>query len=101
MLQHPSAFPNMLCALDFFHSKFKEVAIIGDAGEPETQALLNKVFRAYCPNKVVACGKGGSLFLLKDRPQINGRATAYVCQDFTCGLPITSADDLQAEMERD
>jgi uncharacterized protein len=101
MLQHPSAFPNMLCALDFVHSKFKEVAIIGDAGEPETQALLNKVFRAYCPNKVVACGKDGSLFLLKDRPQVNGRATAYVCQDFTCGLPITSADDLRAEMERD
>jgi uncharacterized protein len=99
ILQHPSAFPNMLCALDFFLSKPKEIAIIGDDGDLDTQALLDKVFRAYCPNKVVACGKDGSLFLLKDKPQVKGMATAYVCQNFTCGLPITSANVLRVEIE--
>jgi hypothetical protein len=32
--------------------------------------------------------------LLHDRPAIDGRPTAYVCRDFVCSLPVTTADRL-------
>jgi uncharacterized protein len=36
--------------------------------------------------------------LLADRPLIEGRPTAYVCQHFVCKLPVTSAADLAAQL---
>jgi uncharacterized protein len=101
MEQHPSAFPNMLCALDFYLGNPKEIVIVGDSGEEDTAELLNEVFRIYCPNKVVACGESGGLFLLQNKPQVSGRATAYVCRNFTCGLPVNSAEALREAIQTD
>ncbi len=94
MERHPAALPHLLCALDFYITGSREIAVNGDPGSPETRALLNEVFHRYLPNKVVACGTGGDLFLLRDRPQVNGRPAAYVCRDFTCRLPVTTPQAL-------
>jgi uncharacterized protein YyaL (SSP411 family) len=94
MAQHPAAFPHLLCALDSYLARSREIAIIGHPADPQTKELLNEVFHAYLPNKVVACGMGGDTFLLRDKPQIESQATAYVCEDFTCGLPAISPRDL-------
>jgi uncharacterized protein len=99
MAQHPSAFPNMLCALDFYLTQPKEIAIVGDPGDAGTRTLLHEVFRVYCPNKVVACGIDSGSFLLKDKLQVNGLATAYICRNFTCGMPITSAGALHEAVD--
>jgi uncharacterized protein len=96
--QHPSSFPHLLCALDFFLGKAKEIAIIGDPRDEETKDLLHEVFRAYWPNKVLACGTDGGLFLLDNKPRIEGRATAYVCENFTCALPVSSPEDLRKKI---
>jgi uncharacterized protein YyaL (SSP411 family) len=40
----------------------------------------------------------GSLFLLKDRTQVDNKATAYVCEKFACKLPVTSPRDLAAQL---
>jgi uncharacterized protein len=96
MAQQPSAFPHLLCALDFFLGHPKEIAIVGIPCEEKTRELLRAVFRVYRPNKVVACGTDGGVFLLENRPQINGVPTAYVCENFTCKLPVTTAKELAA-----
>jgi uncharacterized protein len=95
MPKHPSAFSHALCALDFFLGKTKEIAIIGDPQEAGARNLLSEVFQAYLPNRVLACGAEGGLFLLENKPRIEGMATAYVCENFTCGLPVTSPADLR------
>ncbi len=97
--KHPSAFPHLLCALDFCLGQTKEIAIIGDPREKDTKELLRAVFRGYSPNKVVACGADGRLFLLENKSQIDGRATAYVCENFACGLPVTSPEILSDRLE--
>jgi len=94
MTLQPQAFPHLLCALDFYLGHAKEIAIIGHPYDEETKRLLREVFPLYLPNKVVACGKDGGLFLLENRPQILGSATAYVCENFTCSLPVTSPAEL-------
>jgi hypothetical protein len=36
--------------------------------------------------------------LLLERPQIDGRPTAYVCERFTCKLPVTEPAELAAQL---
>jgi uncharacterized protein YyaL (SSP411 family) len=38
------------------------------------------------------------LALLADRPMISDQPTAYVCRNFVCKLPVTSVDDLAAQL---
>jgi uncharacterized protein len=94
MAQQPSAFLHLLCVLDFYLGHPKEIAIVGNPGEEKTRELLRAVFTVYVPNKVVACGTDGGVFLLENRPQINGAPTAYVCENFTCRLPVSTAKEL-------
>jgi uncharacterized protein YyaL (SSP411 family) len=102
MVQHPQAFGHVLGALDFAISPVKEVAIIGQPASPATQALLTVVNRHYLPNSVLACAAPGDgqaiqiVPLLADRPLKEGRATAYVCQNFACQSPVNSPEELAA-----
>src|SRR5262249_16725743 len=99
----PSGFGRSLCALDFAVrpgaaafavGPVKEVAIVGDPEAEETQELLGVVRERHGPNVVVAVGKPDdvdateTIPLLRDRPQKDGKATAYVCERFTCKLPV-------------
>jgi uncharacterized protein YyaL (SSP411 family) len=93
MTKLPAAFANWLCALDFYLARTKEIAVSGNPEAPETRKLLNEVFRTYLPNKVVACGSGG-VPLLEGRTPVDGVPAAYVCENFNCRWPVTSAEDL-------
>jgi uncharacterized protein YyaL (SSP411 family) len=106
MAQHPTAFGHLLCALDLYVGPVREIAIAGDLAAADTRALLREVFGRLLPNKVVAVrppGPAGDeaerlIPLLADRPQQGGRATAYVCERFTCRLPVTDPAALAAQL---
>jgi uncharacterized protein YyaL (SSP411 family) len=38
--------------------------------------------------------------LLQGRAQIDGRATAYVCQNFACELPVTEPGALAEQLKK-
>ena len=40
----------------------------------------------------------GEVPLLADRPALEGRATAYVCEHFVCQLPVTEPEALAAQL---
>ncbi len=54
MRRYPSGFGRALCALDFHLSTPKEIAVIGDPADAETQALIDVIWQTYLPNKVLA-----------------------------------------------
>ena len=102
--RYASAFGRLLGALDFYLSTPKEIAIIGERETEETGKLLREVWARYLPNKVVAQTSGqdaraGEVVpLLQKRPMIDGHATAYVCEHFTCQQPVTSAAELARQL---
>ncbi|MDQ2715192.1 MAG: thioredoxin domain-containing protein [Chloroflexota bacterium] len=102
MVQYPQAFGHVLGALDFALSPVKELAVIGDPQNAGTLPLLDEVNRRYLPNSVIACAAadapeaGQAIPLLAERPQKDGEATAYVCQNFACLAPVNTAEDLAA-----
>jgi uncharacterized protein YyaL (SSP411 family) len=102
--RYASAFGRLLGALDFYLSTPKEIAIIGAAESEETRALLSEVWTRYLPNKIMAQTTEGDarsaevMPLLRDRPMINGRPTAYVCEHYTCQSPTNSAVELAGQL---
>jgi uncharacterized protein YyaL (SSP411 family) len=96
----PLGFAQWLCALDFALGQPKEIAIIGEGDD--ARQLLEVVRREYRPNQVVAVARGGGdspIPLLPGRTQLNGRATAYVCQHFACQMPVTEPDGLAEQIK--
>ena len=95
--RYPSGFGYALSAADFLLSTPKEVAIVGK-DEADIRPLLEETWRRYLPNKVVAVDFGDhpEIALLENRPLINARATAYICEHFTCQNPVTNVSSLAA-----
>jgi uncharacterized protein YyaL (SSP411 family) len=99
--QHPTAFAQWLLAYQLTSRALDEVAIIGPPDAAETGALLATTFATYRPAQVVAVSEtpaDSAIPLLHDRGQIDGQATAYVCQGFACQRPVTRASDLAAQL---
>ncbi len=90
--QYPSGFGRMLAGFDFFIGPSKEIAVVGDI-----KPFL-PVFRGRYLPRVVLAGGASNIALLKDRPRINGRSTVYVCENFTCSLPVTEPADLDKQL---
>lgn len=101
MAQHPQAFGHVLGALDFALSPVKEFAIMGNPSEAGTLTLLEVINGRYLPNSVLACADPAdseavqAVPLLADRPLKEGKATAYVCQNFACLAPVNTAEELE------
>ena len=100
----PMGMGHWLCALDFYLSSPREIAIIGDRSEADTRALLDVVYGRYLPNVVVAGAPGalpedGAIPLLRERGMIDGKPTAYVCENYACQLPVTGPEALAVQLD--
>ena len=90
--QHPESFAHLLRAIDFHLAPTKEVALIGD----DLAELASAVRGGHRPHLVLAGGPQGSSVpeLLLDRPTVEGKPAAYVCENFACRQPATEISEL-------
>jgi uncharacterized protein YyaL (SSP411 family) len=104
LARYPSAFGRLFAALDFYLSSPKEIAIVGPRADAGTEALVREVWRRFIPNKVVAQAEETDataaelIPLLRERKMLNGVATAYVCEHYTCQTPVTTPAELSAQL---
>jgi len=100
--QYANGFSYWLGGLDYALATVKEVALIGPPDEAEMQAMLAVLQKSYRPHQVVALASAPTtespIPLLNDRPQQDGQSTVYVCQNFACQLPVTTAAALQEQL---
>jgi uncharacterized protein YyaL (SSP411 family) len=88
---HPQAFGHLLQALDFHLARVQEVALVGE----DTGELARVVRGRFRPHLVLAGGAADGVPLLEDRPPVDGRPAAYVCERFACQAPVTEPEDLE------
>jgi hypothetical protein len=95
----------MLAALSTYHAGMPQVVIAGESGAPDTRALEDVVRRRYMPTAIVVpisdAHRPALTRLLRwteALPMRDGKATAYVCRDFACEMPATSAPALEAQL---
>ena len=96
------SFSAMLGSLHFSFSKAKEIVISGRRGEKKTELLLAELRREYHPNIVVSFLENGKdsetekiIPLTSGRSMVNDLATAYVCEDKSCKMPVQSVGELR------
>jgi len=99
MSHFPGGFAHWLCAADFIYSAPQELAIAGKFGKTRTMAMLDVANNRYRPNLVTAVGVNGDVVpLLANRPQIEGKATAYLCRHFVCQQPLIDPNKLALQL---
>jgi len=95
--RYAQAFGRVLSAIEFHLNPIKEIVILGEKGNE----LERKVWREYLPNKIVVLVEGRSetsIPLLRERQMIDGKPTAYVCENFVCQKPVTTVEDLAIQI---
>jgi uncharacterized protein YyaL (SSP411 family) len=99
--QLPSAFTMLLTAVEFSMGSSYEVVVAGATEAQDTQQMLGALRKPFVPHKVV-------LFRSTDRDpeilsvapyteahkSIDGRATAYVCRNYSCEVPTTDPQQM-------
>lgn len=90
----PLAYCQFLQALDFALGPTFEVVIAGNMEDQDTKEMLSIIGRSFLPNMVLLLKEDDSIEKFapytKDMVTTDGRATAYVCQGFSCSMPIMS-----------
>ncbi len=102
MEQAPGYSSAMLMALNFWLGPTQEIVIAGDADKQDTKQMLNLVRRKFLPNAIVVLHEqnpSGSdieqvVPFIKHQTTIDGKATAYVCENYVCNRPINEIDKL-------
>jgi uncharacterized protein len=101
MHRQPTGFGSLLQALQAHASPMREIAIIGNLEQDDTKALLKLVNDRYCPHVSVVVAPPGESYLpvLEQREMIGNRATAYVCENLACQMPVTTPEELETLLQ--
>jgi uncharacterized protein YyaL (SSP411 family) len=100
-VNHPEAVAHLLRAIDFDVAPTKEVALVAPPGANGLGELAAPVRERFLPHVVLAGGPEGtrSPELMRERAAVEGRAAAYVCENFACKRPVTEAGQLAAALD--
>jgi uncharacterized protein len=82
----------------------REIVIVGQPQEDAVQELLAEIHSIYLPNTLVQIVAPEKTLadispLLAGKKQIDGKPTAYVCENFTCSAPVTSPGEFKKLLE--
>ena len=98
--------PMLLAGLSAWHADHTQIVIVGPAAREDTLALQQEAARRYRPFAVVVPVRPGPaqdalsalMPFVGPMRMREGRATAYVCRDFTCREPVTDIAALSAQL---
>ena len=107
MEQQPFGYGSLVGVSIDYLIKPQEIVLIGEPDAADTGDMLDTVYRSYVPYKTLIQidpqhveSAVAALPLLRDvlagKSQVGGKATVYVCHDFTCSLPVTEPAELAA-----
>ncbi len=104
MESQPFGFAHLLCGLDFYLTKPKEIVVIGDPQNSHTRELLSEIHSLYLPNFTLQLAKPNESLekvspLLQGKTAIDGKPTIYVCHNYTCSAPVTDWSELKPLLE--
>jgi uncharacterized protein YyaL (SSP411 family) len=99
----PSTATHLLSGLAFALGPSQEIVLSGD----DVHAMHRAVFACFMPNKVVIHRPSGesppivaTAPYTREQRAISGKATAYVCTNYMCKLPITDVKTLKAGLKQ-
>ncbi len=104
MAEHPAGFTRLLGVLDSVLSGSKEAAIIGPLQDASMKELHSVLYRTYLPNHTFVHASSLEtaprwIPLLEQRGMLNGKPTAYVCENMACKSPTNDPIELALQLK--
>ena len=107
MRQSPTAFTAMMVALEQALGPAQEIVIAGSQRPAEAAALVRQVRSHFLPNAVLVFHPAGTegkaieqiVPFVANLGPVEGRAAAYVCENYTCRQPVTKPEDLDGILD--
>jgi uncharacterized protein YyaL (SSP411 family) len=103
----PMSYTFFMSALNFVVGPSYEIIVAGKLDSEDTRKMLQTLNQNYLPNKVVLHKPLEEVSEIADIANyttnyrsLEGKATAYVCINQSCQLPVTSASDLLEFLEK-
>ena len=97
--RYPKGYTFFIMSGLIFQQPPLEIVIVGDKSRPETKQMLAAAQTKFLPEAALLYRPVNEpqhdLPQLKDRTAVEGRATAYVCKDYTCLAPINDIDKFE------
>jgi uncharacterized protein YyaL (SSP411 family) len=97
--RYPTAFGRWLSAAESALNNGEQVAVLGESQDKTFSEMMQIIRSKYRPAVVLVASayppSPDSPALLMDRPLIQGKPTAYVCEGFVRKLPTTDPDALK------
>ena len=96
----PTECTQLLQAVEYLAGPTYEIVIAGKREAQDTKAMLKALRGRFLPNAVVVLKDEGEAGIERVAPitagqrSIEGKATAYVCQNRTCKAPTTNVEDM-------
>jgi len=103
----PTSFGFALQSVDFASGNSQEIIIAGKKDDPDTKHMLNILRDGFLPNSVVLVNDPEDEKIrelapfLADFGMKDGKATAYVCQNYSCELPTTDPEQMMELIQQD
>jgi uncharacterized protein YyaL (SSP411 family) len=102
MKESLTALPEMLIAVDFLLDGGKEIVLVGPESGGDLEAMLAPLRASFVPNRVLAVVREGDALaalavtvpLVDGKRAIQGRVTAYVCENRVCKYPTSDPAEL-------
>jgi len=99
---YPQGYTFFLLALDYYLEPPRQVVIAGSRGDSVTEEMLKVLGSRFLPTTDILLNDSENenvmeaiLPHIKDRGTVAGRASAYVCTNFTCQAPVMDVQQLQ------
>ncbi|KAI7906412.1 spermatogenesis-associated protein 20 [Cokeromyces recurvatus] len=99
--QYPFALPALVDAFTLLSKGLKEIVLAGKSTDPELKTFTKIISRLFLPNKLVILTKPNGFIstknsIVKEIAENNvNKPAVYICENFTCGLPIYDAEQLE------
>ncbi len=98
----PAAFTQLLVGVDFSIGPSHEVVIVGNPQVDDTNRFVRALRSRFIPNKVIIVKPIGEQASEITRlapyteayKPLEGKATAYVCSNYSCQLPTTDSGEM-------
>ena len=103
----PIAFSEALLALEYYHSRVNEIVLIlPDGASLQQDPFFNEIKSWYLPNKVLTVvshsqvkEKQDLLKPIKEKKAMDGKTTAYICEEGSCQLPALDLKELKKQLK--
>ena len=96
------AVPMMAAALSTWTAGVQQIVLVGEEGRGELERLVNARYLPFTIVLSVTADEqrrlGAELAFVRQMKTVDGRATAYVCRDFTCRQPVTTVEDVERSL---